>query len=123
MSHILIIDDSLTETYVLRQLLEKQGYEVSEACNGKEGLAVALVQNPDLIIMDVVMPEMNGFQATRELKNNPKTSHIPVIIYSSKNQATDRMWALRQGAKDYLVKPLPKDKLLAVIEQHLKGTD
>ena len=120
MPHILIIDDSPTETRVLKTFLEKQGFDVSDACNGKEGVAVAQIQQPDLIIMDVVMPEMNGFQATRELGRNSLTSHIPVVIYSSKDQATDRMWALRQGAKAYMVKPISKDKLLATLNTCLK---
>jgi len=85
MPHILIVDDSPTETHVLRSIFEKKGYQVSEACNGKEGIAVAEVQNPDLIIMDVVMPGVNGFQATRELARNHKTTHIPVIIHSRRH--------------------------------------
>ncbi|HHL19670.1 MAG TPA: response regulator [Thiothrix sp.] len=120
MPHILIVDDSPTETYVLRSIFEKQGYQVSEACNGEEGIAVAEVQKPDLIIMDVVMPGVNGFQATRELGQNSKTSNIPVIVYSSKDQVTDRMWAMRQGAVAYMVKPMHKDKLLSVVEKHLQ---
>lgn len=119
MSHILIVDDSPTETYVLRLLFEKEGYQVSEACNGEEGIAVAETQEPDLIIMDVVMPGVNGFQATRELGKNNKTRNIPVIIYSSKDQETDRMWAMRQGAIAYMVKPMPKDKLLSIVREHL----
>lgn len=120
MSHILIVDDSPTETHVLRTIFEDQGYQVSEACNGKEGIAVAEVQIPDLIIMDVVMPGVNGFQATRELGKNSTTTNIPVIIYSSKDQTTDRMWAMRQGAVAYMVKPMSKDKLLSVVEKHLQ---
>lgn len=120
MPHILIVDDSPTETYVLRNFFEKQGYEVSEACNGKEGIAVAEVQQPDLIIMDIVMPEVNGFQATRELSNNEKTCNIPIIVYSSKNLATDRLWALRQGAKEYIVKPIVAKELLAIVEKYLQ---
>ncbi len=119
MTHILIIDDSPTETHILRAAFEKHGYEVSEACNGKEGIAVAQAQHPDLIIMDVVMPEINGFQATRELSNNTQTSHIPIIIYSSKDEVTDRMWAMRQGAKAYLVKPVTVKKLLHIVEKYL----
>ena len=120
MPHILIVDDSPTETYVLRTFFEKQGYEVSEACNGKEGIAVAEAQQPDLIIMDIVMPEVNGFQATRELSNNEKTCNIPIIVYSSKNLATDRLWALRQGAKEYIVKPIVTKELLAIVEKYLQ---
>lgn len=120
MSHILIVDDSPTETYVLKCLFENQGYRVSEACSGNEGVAVAEVQKPDLIIMDVVMPGVNGFQATRELKRNTQTTHIPIIIYSSKDQITDRMWAMRQGATAYMIKPTPKDELLSTVAKHLQ---
>lgn len=125
MAHILIIDDSTTETYVLRKILESQGHKVSDACNGKEGINVAKIEQPDLIIMDVVMPELNGFQATRELTRNEATQNIPVAVYSSKDQAIDKMWAKKQGAVDYWVKPLTENELIESINHLLldKGKD
>ena len=115
--HILIIDDSLAETRIFKALLEKHGYQVSIACNGQEGIEVAKSRKPDLIFMDVVMPLLNGFQATRELSRNPETAHIPVVVCSSKSTETDRLWAMRQGAKAYLIKPLSFNVLLDTIAQ------
>ena len=115
--HILIIDDSLAETRIFKALLEKHGYQVSIACNGQEGIEVAKSRKPDLIFMDVVMPLLNGFQATRELSRNPETAHIPVVVCSSKSTETDRLWAMRQGAKAYLINPLSLNVLLDTIAQ------
>ena len=115
--HILIIDDSLAETRIFKALLEKHGYQVSIACNGQEGIEVAKSRKPDLIFMDVVMPLLNGFQATRELSRNPETAHIPVVVCSSKSTETYRLWAMRQGAKAYLIKPLSLNVLLDTIAQ------
>lgn len=116
-AHVLIIDDSLAETRIFTVLLEKQGYKVSVACNGQEGIQVAKARQPDVILMDVVMPLLNGFQATRELTRCAETAHIPIIVCSSKSTETDRLWAMRQGAKAYLVKPVEPKVLLATIAQ------
>jgi twitching motility two-component system response regulator PilH len=115
--HVLIIDDSLAETRIFTALLEKQGYRVSVACNGQEGIQVAKARQPDVILMDVVMPLLNGFQATRELTRAAETAHIPIIVCSSKSAETDRVWAMRQGAKAYLVKPVEPKVLLGTIAQ------
>ncbi|UOG92468.1 MAG: response regulator [Candidatus Thiothrix sulfatifontis] len=115
--HVLIIDDSLTESRIFTALLEKKGYQVSVACNGQEGIDVAKARQPDVILMDVVMPLLNGFQATRELTRSPETAHIPIVVCSSKSTETDRVWALRQGAKAYLVKPVEPKVLLETIAQ------
>ena len=115
--HVLIIDDSLAETRIFTVLLEKHGYKVSVACNGQEGIQVAKARQPDVILMDVVMPLLNGFQATRELTRTPETAHIPIIVCSSKSADTDRLWAMRQGAKAYLVKPVSAKVLLDTIAQ------
>lgn len=115
--HVLIIDDSLTESRIFTALLEKKGYRVSVACNGQEGVEVAKARQPDVILMDVVMPLLNGFQATRELTRTPETAHIPIVVCSSKSTETDRVWALRQGAKAYLVKPVEPKILLETLAQ------
>ena len=112
MAHILIVDDSPTETHVLANLLQNNGYLVTVAADGRAGMEVARRNRPDLIIMDVVMPEVNGFQATRSLSRDPKTRDIPIVIVTTKDQETDRIWGLRQGARDYLTKPLDTDELL-----------
>ena len=102
---ILVIDDSMTDFLYVKNILTKGGYEVSHAQSGEEGIALAKKQQPDCILMDVVMPNMNGFQATRALSRDHETADIPVVMLSSKSQKTDLVWAQRQGAKDYLIKP------------------
>ena len=115
MALVLIVDDSPTEQHVLTQVLEKNGFETLVASDGEEAITVAANSQPDLILMDVVMPGMNGFQATRQLARNPDTSAIPVVMVTSKDQETDRIWGLRQGAVDYLMKPVKQDELLAAV--------
>ena len=112
---ILVVDDSPTERHVLVELLKKSGYKVITAENGQEGVDKAKRELPDLILMDIVMPGLNGFQATRTLTRDEATKHIPIIICSSKGQETDRIWGLRQGATDYVVKPVNSRDLLAKI--------
>ncbi|MFA9951092.1 response regulator [Dentiradicibacter hellwigii] len=112
---ILIIDDSPTERYILTEILNRSGYQVITAENGEEGVARAYSELPDLILMDVVMPGLNGYQATRTLSRNEQTKHIPIIICSSKNQETDKIWGLRQGALIYLTKPVDGTELLSKI--------
>ncbi len=122
-SRILIIEDSLTETHVYRRLLEKQGYEVVTATDGEQGIQMAYECQPDLVLMDVVMPGVNGFQATRELQQNQDTAGIPVIIITTKDQDTDRIWGMRQGAVDYMVKPVKKSSLLARVKAALATSE
>ena len=105
MARILLIEDSPTEAAVLTQLLEKNGHVVTASVNAEDGIDVCRRERPDLVLMDVILPGMNGFQATRALSRDADTSHIPVLIVSTKNLETDRVWGLRQGAKDYIVKP------------------
>ena len=112
---VLVVDDSPTERYLLSDLLTRQGYEVLTAADGEKAIAAARRELPDLILMDVVMPGINGYQATRQLMRDAATRHIPVIMCTSKNQETDKHWGLRQGARDYLVKPLDQAALLARI--------
>ena len=119
MARILIIDDSPTEVYVFKRMLEENGYETFSANNAQEGLEKAKQEKPDLILMDVVMPGMNGFQATRRLARDPETAKIPVIMITTKDQETDRIWGLRQGARDYVVKPPTESEFLAKIKAQL----
>ncbi|WP_287632800.1 response regulator [Accumulibacter sp.] len=112
---ILIVDDSPTERHVLTSLLTRNGYQVIAAQSGEEGIAKAKSELPDLILMDVVMPGLNGYQATRTLTRDPATKNIPVIVCTTKGQETDKIWGLRQGAQDYLVKPVNGQELLAKI--------
>jgi twitching motility two-component system response regulator PilH len=112
---ILIVDDSPTERYYLTDILVKNGFSVSTADNGEDALLKIRADRPELILMDVVMPGANGFQVTRSIARDPELSAVPVIICSSKNQETDRIWGMRQGAKDYFVKPVDPQQLLARI--------
>ncbi|MGD9709064.1 MAG: PleD family two-component system response regulator [Halothiobacillaceae bacterium] len=121
MAHVLIVDDSPTERHVLQGMLERNGFKVSLATNGEEGVTQAKAIKPDLILMDVVMPGLNGFQATRELSRTPDTASIPVIIVTTKDQETDRIWGMRQGARDYLTKPVVESQLMTTIRSLLEG--
>jgi twitching motility two-component system response regulator PilH len=112
---ILIVDDSPTERHFLNDLLTREGYDVIASDNGEDAIVKARQRKPDLILMDVVMPGLNGFQATRAITRDPETKAIPVIMCTSKSQDTDRIWGLRQGARNYIVKPIRKDDLLAKI--------
>ena len=119
MTHILIIDDSPTEAHVFKNMLTNNNIEVSVAKTGEEGIEKAIEMKPDCILMDVVMPGKNGFQATRDLSRNPATSSIPVIIITTKDQETDKIWGMRQGARDYIVKPAEERDLIERINNVL----
>ncbi len=112
MAKVMIVDDSPTEVHVLTTMLTKNGHEVITAVSGEDGVEMAKSEQPDLILMDVVMPGMNGFQATRQISKNDETSAIPVIMVTTKDQETDKVWAMRQGAKDYIVKPVQEKALI-----------
>ncbi len=117
MAKVLVVDDSPTEIFQFKEILEAMGHEVITAENGRDGVAIARSEQPDIVLMDIVMPDMNGFQATRQLSKGADTSHIPVVIVSSKDQTTDKVWGERQGAKGYVTKPVDKAELLGVIRQ------
>ena len=112
---ILVVDDSATERHVMKALLSSHGYEVITAESGEEAIVKAKSELPDLVLMDVVMPGLNGYQATRTLTRDQATRNIPVIVCTTKGQETARIWGLRQGAQDYLVKPVDGQELLAKI--------
>jgi len=112
---ILVVDDSATERFVLGDMLGKRGYQVVFAEDGDQAVAKAKAELPDLILMDVVMPGLNGFQATRAITKDPATQHIPLIICTTKGQETDKIWGIRQGAKDYIMKPINAAELATKI--------
>jgi twitching motility two-component system response regulator PilH len=112
---ILVVDDSPTERYFLTDILVKNGFSVSTAENGEDALLKIKADKPQLILMDIVMPGQNGFQITRSISRDPETQNIPIIICTSKGQETDRIWGLRQGARDYIVKPIDPQELLSKI--------
>ena len=113
--NILVVDDSPTDRKQLTDMLAKHGYKVTTAESAEEALAKVKQINPDLVLMDVVMPGQNGYQATRALTKDEATKHIPVIICTTKAQETDKLWGMRQGARDYVVKPVNQADLLAKI--------
>lgn len=115
MSKVLVVDDSPTEVFQFKEMLEKLGHEVVTADNGRDGVMMAAKEQPDIVLMDIVMPDMNGFQATRQITRGADTKHIPVIIVSSKNQETDKVWGQRQGAKGYVTKPVNNDELVSAM--------
>ncbi|MDR6840879.1 MAG: twitching motility response regulator PilH [Pseudoxanthomonas sp.] len=117
MARILIVDDSPSQLLGIQRIVEKLGHESLTAEDGAAGVEVAKRELPDMVLMDVVMPNLNGFQATRTLSREATTKHIPVILVTTKDQDTDRMWGLRQGAKAYLTKPFSEDELAEVIER------
>jgi len=112
---ILVVDDSATERYLIGEILKGHGFEVSFAESGEMGIAKTKHEKPDLVLMDVIMPGLNGFQATRAITRDPETEKIPVLLCTNKDQETDKIWGMRQGAKDYLVKPIDPAELLSKI--------
>ncbi len=121
MAQILIIDDSPTDLHVFRTMLERHGFEVTTAQDAEEGISLAQRQCPQLILMDIIMPGMNGFQATRHLSRDPATRDIPIVIVTNKDNATDKVWGMRQGAVDYLIKPVKDSLLLKSIKGALEA--
>ena len=119
MAVVLIIDDSPTEVHVMQSALQRHGFQTLAASDGDQGIALAREHRPDLILMDVVMPGVNGFQATRRLARDPATAGIPVVMITTKGEATDRIWGMRQGAVDYLIKPVGEDDLIAKTHEWL----
>jgi len=123
MARILIVDDSPSQLLGIQRIVEKLGHETITATDGAAGVEAAKAALPDLVLMDVVMPNLNGFQATRTLKREPTTQNIPVILVTTKDQDTDRMWGMRQGARAYITKPFSEDELSEVIERIFSRAD
>ena len=119
MANILIVDDSPTYLEALSAMLQKHGHYCIMEQSAEAGIDAAMRLKPDLILMDVIMPKMSGFQATRQLTKNPETSHIPIVIISTKGQESDRLWGLRQGARDYLVKDFSEQELISCVDKVL----
>lgn len=120
---ILIVEDSPTQSAVITRVLEKCGHQALLAADGDQGVEMATRLQPDLVLMDVIMPTLNGFQATRRLHNDPKTKHIPIVILSTKSMEVDRVWGMRQGAQAYLTKPFDDDELIRTIAELLDGAE
>ena len=123
MALVMIVDDSPTEVHVMKTALEKHGFDTVSAASGSECITLAKEMHPDLILMDVVMPDVNGFQATRTLTRDPSTQSIPVVMVTTKSQESDRIWGMRQGAVDYIVKPVTASALVAKAQEILRRSD
>ncbi|MBB5357822.1 twitching motility two-component system response regulator PilH [Rhodanobacter sp. ANJX3] len=121
MARILIVDDSPSQLLGIKRIVEKLGHEAFSAEDGAAGVEVAKQELPDLILMDVVMPNLNGFQATRTISKNPETAHIPIILVTTKDQETDKVWGMRQGAKAYVTKPIKEEDLVKTLNEFLPG--
>mgnify|MGYP002778035512 CR=1 FL=1 len=121
MARILIVDDSPSQLVSMKRIVEKLGHEAITAEDGASGVETAKAQRPDLILMDVVMPNLNGFQATRAISKDPDTGHIPIILVTTKDQETDKVWGMRQGAKAYITKPFTDAQLTEAINGALGG--
>jgi twitching motility two-component system response regulator PilH len=121
MARVLIVDDSPSQLMGMKKIMEKLGHEVISAEDGAQGVEVAKRELPDLILMDVVMPNLNGFQATRSISKEPATEHIPIVLVTTKDQVTDKVWGLRQGAKAYLTKPVNEAALISLVRDLLAG--
>lgn len=121
MALVLIVDDSPTDQHVISTALQRHGFDTLVANEGEEAITLAEREHPDVILMDIVMPGMNGFQATRQLTRNPATASIPVVIVTSKHLETDRIWGLRQGAVSYITKPIGDEELVAAVRANLRS--
>ena len=121
MARILIVDDSPSQLVGMKRIVEKLGHTAITAEDGQSGVDVAKAEKPDLILMDVVMPNLNGFQATRAISKEPSTAHIPIVLVTTKDQETDKVWGMRQGAKAYVTKPFNEQQLIETIQSLLGG--
>ncbi len=119
MARVLIVDDSPSQLMGMKLIIERLGHETLTAEDGALGVETAKRELPDLILMDVVMPNLNGFQATRSISKNAETAHIPIILVTTKDQETDRVWGIRQGAKAYLTKPVNEAALIKLVKELL----
>jgi twitching motility two-component system response regulator PilH len=121
MARILIVDDSPSQLMGMKRIVEKLGHQALTAEDGAAGVDMAKLEKPDLILMDVVMPNLNGFQATRAISKEATTAHIPIVLVTTKDQETDKVWGMRQGAKAYITKPFNENQLVDVINGLLAG--
>ncbi len=122
MSRILVVEDSPTVLYIMADALAQKGHEVLKAGDGAEAMQLAAERKPDVILLDVILPKVNGYQVCRQLKAAPETASIPIIMITSKARNSDRHWGMEQGADDYIVKPFDTDDLLNIIDRLGPGT-
>lgn len=116
---VLVVDDSPTERKMMHQALQGKGYNIVSAADGEEALEKVAQQKPDVVLLDIILPRKNGFQVCRQLKTSPETQNIKVILISSKTQDTDRFWGLKQGADEYLTKPVEAASIAASVAKYV----
>src|ERR1700760_3430181 len=121
MARILFVDDSPSQLVSWKRIVEKLGHQTITAEDGAAGVEAAKRELPDLILMDVVMPNLNGFQATRTISKEPTTAHIPIVLVTPKDQDTDKVGGMRQGARAYVVKPIKEEELVSTLKELLPG--
>ena len=121
MSTILVVEDSLSQRQMISDLLRGSGLKVAVACDGVEALENIQKFSPDLVVLDIVMPKMNGYEVCRRLKGDPKTQNVPVVMCSSKGEEFDRYWGMKQGADAYIAKPFQPTELIGTVKQLLRG--
>ncbi|NEO83396.1 MAG: response regulator [Spirulina sp. SIO3F2] len=121
MSKVLVVEDSMAQRQMISDLLEDSGLTVEVASNGVEALKQVETYAPDIVVLDIVMPQMNGYELCRRLKSDPKTQNVPVVMCSSKGEEFDRYWGMRQGADAYIAKPFQPMELIGTVKQLLRG--
>lgn len=120
MIRVLVVEDSLSTRVMIRDWLKDNGFVVKVACDGLEAIKVLKAYSPDIVLLDIVMPQMNGYELCRHLKSEPKTKNVPVVMCSSKREEFDRYWAMKQGADAYIAKPFPASELITTMQQLLR---
>ncbi|MDJ0727516.1 MAG: response regulator [Prochloraceae cyanobacterium] len=121
MSKVLVVEDSLAQRQMITELLQESGLNVKVACDGFEALKHIEEDSPDIVVLDIVMPKMNGYEVCRRLKTDPKTKDVPVVMCSSKGEEFDRYWGMKQGADAYIAKPFEPIELIGTVRQLLRG--
>ncbi|MFM2432207.1 MAG: hypothetical protein RLZZ511_3421 [Cyanobacteriota bacterium] len=121
MSTVLVVEDSVTQREMITDLLKGSGLTVTVATDGMEALEHIEGDCPDLVVLDIVMPRMNGYEVCRRLKSDPKTQSVPVVMCSSKGEEFDRYWGMKQGADAYIAKPFQPTELVGTVKQLLRG--
>jgi twitching motility two-component system response regulator PilH len=121
MSTVLVVEDSVTQREMITDLLRGSGLDVTVASDGVEALEKIQGSHPDLVVLDIVMPRMNGYEVCRRLKADPKTQHVPIVMCSSKGEEFDRYWGMKQGADAYIAKPFQPTELVGTVKQLLRG--
>ena len=121
MSIVLIVEDSIAQREMITYLLKASGLTVAHASDGVEALEAIQTACPDLVVLDVVMPRMNGYEVCRRLKSDPTTQNVPVVMCSSKGEEFDRYWGMKQGADAYITKPFQPTELVETVKQLLRG--